>query len=106
MKIFDFGAKQDLETVPIQRNLPENFSESDLEDFLISWISEQLGMKPSDIKPETRFVEFGVDSIMSVKLSGEIERLTGIATPSEIAWQFPTVRSLSSFILELKRDDS
>ncbi len=64
-------------------------------------ISEQLGVKPEEIKPESHFVEdLGADSLDTVELVMALEEEFGIEIPDEDAEKLVTVEKAINYIEE------
>ncbi len=64
-------------------------------------ISEQLGVKSEEIKPESHFVEdLGADSLDTVELVMALEEEFGIEIPDEDAEKLVTVEKAINYIEE------
>jgi len=64
-------------------------------------ISEKLGVKPEEIKPESHFIEdLGADSLDTVELVMGLEEKFGIEIPDEEAEKITTVGEAIKYIEE------
>lgn len=55
---------------------------------------------PNDVELNTGLMEQGMDSLMTVELSGRIGRLVGVTLPSTFAFEYPTINALARHLLE------
>ncbi|WP_235908626.1 AMP-binding protein [Roseiconus nitratireducens] len=85
--------------------LPERPRESDrsevrqaVENWMSNWLIARGGVAPTELSLEKPFTDYGLDSMAAVELSGEAEDWTGVALTPEVAWNNPTVASLSEYI--------
>ncbi len=70
-------------------------------------ISEQLGVKPEEIKPESHFIEdLGADSLDTVELVMALEEEFGIEIPDEDAEKLTTVGEAIKYIEEKAKHKS
>jgi NADPH:quinone reductase-like Zn-dependent oxidoreductase/acyl carrier protein len=54
---------------------------------------------PEDLELALGFMEQGMDSLMSVELSGRVGRLLGVSLPTTFAFEHPTLNALSRHLL-------
>lgn len=69
-------------------------------------ISEELGSEPSELSDEAEFANVGLDSLMSLTVSGRIREDLDINVPSSLFTDNPTVGEAKKAILALGSDDS
>jgi len=55
--------------------------------------------RPQDLELALGFMEQGMDSLMSVELSGRIGRLLGVSLPTTFAFEYPTLNALGGHLL-------
>lgn len=70
------------------------------EDWMKTWLIARAGVKPSEIKLDKPFSDYGLDSMTAVEMSGEIEDWSGTALTPIVAWNYPTVSQLSQYIVD------
>lgn len=70
-----------------------------LEERIKQIISEQLGVKPEEVKPESHFIEdLGADSLDTVELVMALEEEFNIEIPDEDAEKLTTVGEAIKYI--------
>ena len=70
------------------------------EDWMKTWLIARAGVKPSEIKLDKPFSDYGLDSMTAVEMSGEIEDWSGTSLTPIVAWNYPTVSQLSQYIVD------
>ena len=68
---------------------------SALADWMATWIAAKLGVEPASIDHRTPLTDYGLDSMVAVKLSGQIEDLLGRPVSPSIVWEHPTIEELA-----------
>lgn len=67
----------------------------DIENDIRNLVAEIIEKDPSEIKPDSRFVEdLGVDSMMALEILAGIEKKYKIAIPEEKLAEFKTLSSI------------
>ncbi|MDD5033391.1 MAG: AMP-binding protein [Methylococcaceae bacterium] len=67
-----------------------------IEVWLSAWLARELAMvAPERDRP---FAEYGLTSLLAVKMAGDLERWLGHSVPTVIAWYFPTVAKLADHL--------
>ncbi|WAO85142.1 Polyketide synthase [Fusarium falciforme] len=61
---------------------------------ILGIISEEVGVGIGDLKPDTEFVELGLDSLLSLTITGRIRDELNLDLPSTIFAESPSVRDL------------
>jgi acyl carrier protein len=69
-----------------------------LEAWLTAWIARKASLDPATLDRDQQFTDFGLDSLMAVSLSGELETLLGRTLSPSIAWEYPTIGELSVYL--------
>ena len=59
-----------------------------------------LGLRPDEVDVNAGLFEIGMDSLMSVELKGRLQKGAGLALPSTLTFNYPSVRALTSYLLE------
>jgi acyl transferase domain-containing protein/SAM-dependent methyltransferase len=60
-----------------------------------------LALQPHELDPSLGLFEMGMDSLMSVELKRRLEALSGRRLPATLTFNYPNVRSLGVFLLDL-----
>ena len=64
-------------------------------------VAEVVGLDPSQLmEPRQGFFKLGMDSLMTVELRGRLQRSLELELPATIALEYPTVESLTEFLVE------
>ncbi|MGD1807096.1 type I polyketide synthase [Dapis sp. BLCC M126] len=93
--------KTDTEFIQILEKTPEKERQALLINHLQNQIAAVLGLPPSELPdPEIGFFEMGMDSLMAVDLKKRLEKTLLISLSPTLAFNYPNVLALSSYILE------
>lgn len=60
-----------------------------------------LALRPDEVDPALGLFEMGMDSLMSVELKRRLEALSGRRLPSTLTFNYPNVRALAVFLLDV-----
>ncbi len=82
------------------RHADTNHVASEVETWLLGWLSERADLPLSAMDPTVSFIELGVDSLTAVELNHEFEQALGLRLPPAVAWDYPTPESLSRYLAE------
>lgn len=69
-----------------------------IQDWLVSKLSEKLGLEPEAIDIGATFASFGLDSRAAIRISGDLERWLGCQLPPTLVWDYPTIESAARFL--------
>lgn len=61
-------------------------------------VSDEAHIDPSELKAETEFADFGIDSLLSLTILGRLRDEVGLDLPSMLFASYPTVEKLQNFI--------
>ncbi|MEQ1963776.1 acyl carrier protein [Xenorhabdus khoisanae] len=67
---------------------------NDLKQWLIECVARYCRLKPSDIKDDVSFTDYGMDSVFTLTIIGEIEDQFGIELAPTAIWDNPTIEKL------------
>ena len=72
-----------------------------LHGYIRDQVAQILGFASSDrIDPKQGFFKMGMDSMMTVQLRSRLDQNLGSSLPPTIAFEYPTVESLTKFLAE------
>ncbi|MGK7920744.1 MAG: acyl carrier protein, partial [Trichodesmium sp.] len=71
-----------------------------IKSWLVSQLAERLEVETQEIDIERDFVDYGLNSIEVVNLSGELENLLGRRLPPTLLLDYPTIESLAEYLVE------
>ncbi len=69
-----------------------------IEQWLVARLAALRGIAPGEVEVARPFAAFGIDSIMAVRLSGELEEWLGRTLPPTLLYEHPDIRSLAQFL--------
>jgi acyl carrier protein len=72
----------------------------EVERWLQQRIADELRLPVADIDPQARFVRFGLDSVRTVGIIAELSEWLGCDVDPAHIWDYPNLRSFSTFIAE------
>jgi acyl carrier protein len=73
---------------------PPKFSRAEVRDWIITYLSELLGLPHHEIDPAQPFEIYGLESSGAVGFSGDLEDALGTTFDTTLAYDFPTVEAL------------
>jgi acyl carrier protein len=66
------------------------------------WLTERVGdyldRPAADVDPHTPLAELGMDSVYALGLCGDIEDAFGLDVDPTLAWDYPTVAAITTFL--------
>ncbi|WP_426546848.1 aminotransferase class I/II-fold pyridoxal phosphate-dependent enzyme [Dapis sp. BLCC M126] len=77
-----------------------------IKSWLVSQLAERLEVDTSEIDIERDFIDYGLNSIEVVNLSGELENLLGRRLPPTLLLDYPTIESLAEYLVEDTSEDT
>jgi len=91
------------QTVPISSdhsslNTPSGKSVAEIENWLISNLSAELGLSPAEIDVHDPFVNFGMDSLKAIRLAADLGIWLDQELSPTLAYDHPNIRSLAQYI--------
>jgi acyl transferase domain-containing protein/NADPH:quinone reductase-like Zn-dependent oxidoreductase/acyl carrier protein len=72
----------------------------EIQDWLISILSDQLGVESSNIEINEAFASLGIDSLQAVSICGDLEVWLGLQLPPTLLWDYPTIQILSQHLAD------
>ena len=81
---------QQLETAPCEV----------IQNWLIQQLAKQLTLDPQSIKIAEPLTRYGLDSIDSVTLVGDLEDYLDLELPSTLFWDYPTIEKSAQYLVE------
>lgn len=76
-----------------------------IEAWLIAEVAELLGIDAAEIDPEQELTTYGLSSVTGVMLAGDVEDWLGVKLEPTVAWEYPTVREMASFLAGETREE-
>lgn len=79
-------------------NAPAPRSAREVEEWLMVYLSKELGIKPAELDAHAKLVDLGLGSRKSVILAGDLEDWLGISLAPDLLWDHPTVSALAAHL--------
>lgn len=71
-----------------------------IERVLLNWLGRQLGCDKNFIDAQRPFAECGIDSLMAVEMSGQMEQWLDVRLSPVIAWSHPNAEKLAEYLTD------
>ncbi len=81
-------------TTSHQHAIPGKADEAALTTWLAAWLADQLQIEVHQIDREQPFADYGLTSIIAVKLARALGEWLGQPIPATLLWNFPTIGTL------------
>ena len=65
---------------------------------ILALICQEVGVESSDLKPDSEFVEVGIDSLLSLTITSKIREELGLDFPASVFSDHPTVKDLQVLV--------
>ncbi|ASZ12880.1 hypothetical protein CK934_18925 [Chitinophaga sp. MD30] len=96
-------ASPDIAPIPVQQVLPpvkpaRNINT--LQNELIRTFADILYVEPGDIDPDKKFIEMGMDSIISVEWIRQLNKQYQTTISATKVYDYPTIRAFTTFLAE------
>lgn len=77
-----------------------SFTAQEIQDWLVSHISELLGVKASEMDIRKPLDSYGLDSAQAMMLASKAQKLLGVQLSPMLLWHYPTIESLAQRLAE------
>lgn len=81
-------------------SLESSQTRKNIESWLVVKLAERLEVKNDDIDIRKDFIDYGLNSIEAVNLSGELENFLGRRMPPTLLWDYPNISALAKYLVE------
>ncbi len=96
--ILDSESEIEVSSLTHKPKKQDSFSYQQIKSWLYNWIEKKSGLQIHKIHPKESFLNFGLDSMLSVQLSSDLMNLTGHEYSPALAFDYPTIDKLASFV--------
>ncbi|MBD1999155.1 acyl carrier protein [Leptolyngbya sp. FACHB-541] len=90
--------------VLVQADLAQENSEAiaieTIQTWLVNQLAKQLSLSAPSIKVEEPLTRYGLDSIDSVTIVGDMEDWLGVDLPSTLLWDYPTIEKAATYLVQ------
>lgn len=76
------------------------YAAEEIQAWLVSYLSEQLGIEPDDLDVREPLDSYGLDSQKAMILASKAEKLLGFHISPILLWHYPTIEALSKRLAE------
>lgn len=76
-------------------------TEREIDSWLAEYVGELLTLPSAEIDRDATFDSFGLDSATAIGITGELEEWLGISIDPDVAYEYPTIRSLGRHLAAL-----
>tara|TARA_R100000306_G_C4377805_1_gene142785 strand:+ start:1234 stop:1605 length:372 start_codon:yes stop_codon:yes gene_type:complete len=73
-------------------------TKNEIETWLINWLVGKAGIPKEAIELNRPFADYALDSLTTVELGEDIEDFLHIEVPITVAWNYPTIDALSTYL--------
>jgi 8-amino-7-oxononanoate synthase len=78
--------------------LNSSFNAETIEGWLIDKIAELLEIEPHQIDVQQNFIDYGLDSVEAINLSGELESYLGSRLSPTLLWDYQNIEDLARYL--------
>lgn len=71
-----------------------------IQTWMVNQIAKQLSIPASNIKVEEPLTRYGLDSIDSVTIVGDLEEWLDTDLPSTLLWDYPSIAKAARYLVE------
>ncbi|GAA6619604.1 acyl carrier protein [Scytonema sp. NUACC26] len=100
MKIQNVEAKEILTISPRQDVQQQQLTIKKIQTWLVSRLAEQLEIDSNKIDVAIPFERYGVDSLIAISLTGDLEQWLGCELDPTLLYDYPTVKALAQHLFE------
>ncbi|MEV4757002.1 acyl carrier protein [Micromonospora sp. NPDC049559] len=70
-----------------------------LTDWLVERVAYYVERDPAEIDPTRQLTIYGMDSVYTLGLAGDIEEEFGVPVDPTVAWDNPTIEAIADYVL-------
>jgi acyl-CoA synthetase (AMP-forming)/AMP-acid ligase II/acyl carrier protein len=71
-----------------------------VESWLSGWLTDRAALPKEEVHRDKPFADYGLDSLTAVELSEELEDWLGVPVVPTVAWNYPTIATLSVYLAQ------
>ena len=77
-----------------------------IEEWLISYLAENLKIKKDEIDVDIPFDRYGLDSSTAMIMTGDLRDFIGFEIDETLPYDYPTIESLSQYVFDAQKNQS
>ncbi|WP_457969672.1 acyl carrier protein [Acinetobacter calcoaceticus] len=62
-------------------------------------VAKEMRVEPQTLDTQQKFTSYGLDSIVALSVSGDLEDLTQLELEPTLLWDYPTINALAEYIV-------
>jgi acyl transferase domain-containing protein/acyl carrier protein len=82
----------------IQQLQPQSLTVTDIQNWLLSQIAKEMGVKPDDINIQAPFDSYGLDSMLAISIANAGQKYLGLQLSPLMLVHYPTIAVLSQHL--------
>ncbi|MDZ8184145.1 MAG: beta-ketoacyl synthase N-terminal-like domain-containing protein [Nostoc sp. ChiSLP02] len=82
----------------IQQLQPQSLTVTDIQNWLVSQIAKELGVKPDEIDIRSPFDSYGLDSMLAIGIASAGQKYLGVQVSPLMLVHYPTIAALSQHL--------
>ena len=79
----------------------DSLSLQSVRTWLIGKFAAALEVTPDRIQPDEPIVSYGLDSMVTVEIAGELEQALDMRLPPTLVWDYPTIEAIAEHLASL-----
>ncbi|NES02150.1 MAG: acyl carrier protein [Okeania sp. SIO2F4] len=83
-----------------------NQTKEAIEEWLISYLAENLEMNQDEIDVDIPFDRYGLDSSTAIMMTGDLRDFIGFEIDETLPYDYPTIESLSQYLFDAQNNQS
>lgn len=92
-KLLGKKEKEEVSNQPVELR-----TETSIQEWLVTRIAGIAQIPAEEVDMDRPFAEFGMDSMQLFELSGDLQKFLGHDVSEIVAWDYPTIAKLSSYL--------
>lgn len=92
--------------VYVSKPVSSTKTSSNLTSQALGICAEEIGIPTSELSDASSFVAMGVDSLLTLTLSGKFREILDLDVPSSLFNDYPTVKDLKQYLAQFSSDES
>lgn len=79
-----------------------SLSAESLRSWLIVKFAAALEVEPAEIHADDPIVSYGLDSMVTVQIAGELEQALEVRLPPTLVWDYPTIEAIADYLVSIR----
>ena len=79
---------------------PSRRSAAEIEEWMVTYIAQELGVPPDQIDVTVPFEHFALDSATAIGMTGDLESWANCRIDPTVVYDYPTIQDLAGYLAE------